>query len=171
MKYFVTLSGRTIEVELHAGGVRVDGREVAAEMRELPGTRLRHLLLDGRSLPLVATQPEAGVWELHVEGARHRVEVVDERTRAIRAMTGQGATQKGPAAIKAPMPGLVTRIEVAPGDAVRAGQGVVVIEAMKMENELRADADGIVDQVLVAPGQAVEKGAVLVQMRAPETAS
>ena len=171
MKYYVAISGRTIEVELHASGVRVDGREVAAEMRELPGTPLRHLLVDGISLPLVATQTEPGVWDLHVDSVRHRAEVVDERTRAIRAMTGQGAAPKGPAAIRAPMPGLVTRIEVAAGDSVRAGQGVVVIEAMKMENELRADADGIVEQVLVAPGQAVEKGAVLVQMRAPEAAS
>ncbi len=171
MKYFVTIAGRTIEVELHAAGVRIDGREVAAEMRELPGSQLRHLLVDGSSLPFVATQSEAGVWDLHVEGARHRAEVVDERTRAIRAMTGQSTAQKGPAPIKAPMPGLVTRIEVAAGDTVRAGQGVVVIEAMKMENELRADADGIVEQVLVAPGQAVEKGTVLVQMRAPEAAS
>ena len=170
MKYFVTIRGRTVEVELHASGARIDGREVAAELRELPGTRLRHLLVDGGSLPFVAAQPEPGQWELHVEGARHRVEVVDERTRAIRAMTGQSAAQKGPAAIKAPMPGLITRIEVAAGDVVRAGQGVVVIEAMKMENELRADADGVVDQVLVAPGQAVEKGTVLVQMRAPEAA-
>ena len=170
MKYFVAISGRTIEVELHAAGARVDGGDVDAELRELPGTRLRHLLVDGHSLPLIATLAEPGVWDLHVEGARLRAEVVDERTRAIRAMTGQAVAQKGPASIRAPMPGLITRVEVAAGDTVRAGQGVVVIEAMKMENELRADADGIVDQVLVAPGQPVEKGAVLVQMRAPEAA-
>ena len=168
MKYFVEIAGRTIEVDLHAGGARVDGRDVSAELRELAGTRVRHLLVDGRSRTLVAASVEAGIWELQVEGARHRVEVVDERTRAIRAMTGQTAAATGPKPIKAPMPGLITRVEVAAGDTVRAGQGVVVIEAMKMENELRADADGIVEQVMVAPGQAVEKGAVLVKIRAPE---
>lgn len=171
MKYFVTIAGRTIEVDLHAAGARVDGVEVDAELRELSGTRVRHLIVDGRSVTLVAEAQEPGIWELDVAGARHRAEVVDDRTRAIRAMTGQSAAPKGPAAIKAPMPGLVTRIEVEAGDSVRAGQGIVVIEAMKMENELRADADGIVDRVLVEAGQAVEKGAVLVQMRPVTEAS
>ena len=166
MKYFVTVSGRTIEVDLHAGGARIDGREVDVQLRELHGTRLRHLLIDGASLALVATPVDAGIWDLHVEGARHRVEVVDERARAIRSMTGQSSGPRGPAPIRAPMPGLVTRVEVQSGDMVRAGQGVVVIEAMKMENELRADADAVVESVLVTPGQAVEKGTVLVQLRA-----
>ncbi|HUF12101.1 MAG TPA: biotin/lipoyl-containing protein [Longimicrobiales bacterium] len=170
MKYFVTVSARTIEVDLHASGARVDGMEVRADLRELPGTRVRSLIVDGRSLTMLAVPLESGIWELQVAGARHRIEVVDERTRAIRAMTGQGAAPRGPAAIRAPMPGLVTRIEVAAGDSVRAGQGIVVIEAMKMENELRADADAVVDRILVEPGQAVEKGAILVQMRAAEAA-
>ena len=171
MKYFVTIAGRTIEVDLHTTGARVDGRDVEADLRELPGTRLRHLLVDGVSLPLIAAPVEQGVWDLHVEGARHRIEVVDERTRAIRSMTGQSTAVRGPAPIKAPMPGLVTRIEVQAGDRVHAGQGVVVIEAMKMENELRADADAVVESVLVTAGQAVEKGAVLVQLRALEEGS
>lgn len=169
MKYFVEVAGRMVEVDLHASGARVDGVEVQADMRDLPGTRVRSLIVDGVSLTMLAVQAEAGVWELQVAGARHRVEVVDERTRAIRAMTGQSAAPRGPAAIRAPMPGMITRIEVVAGDSVRAGQGVAVIEAMKMENELRADADAIVERVMVEPGQAVEKGAVLVQMRAPES--
>lgn len=168
MKYFVTIGGRTLEVDLDPRGARVDGREISAELRELPGTPVRHLLADGHSLPLVATPVEPGVWDLHVAGARHRVEVVDERTRAIRSMTGHAAGARGPAPIKAPMPGLVTRVEVAVGDTVRAGQGVVVIEAMKMENELRVDADAVVEQVLIAAGQPVEKGAILIQLRALE---
>jgi pyruvate carboxylase subunit B len=63
------------------------------------------------------------------------------------------------------MPGLVTRIQVAPGDRVRAGQGVVVLEAMKMENELKAPADGVVDRIEASLGQPVDKGAVLVVLR------
>jgi pyruvate carboxylase subunit B len=170
MKYYVTVAGKTYEVDLHAGGACVDGAEVGAEMRELAGTSIRHLLVDGRSLAMVAATPEPGIWELVVEGARHRLEVVDERTRAIRSLTGLTAAPKGPAPIRAPMPGLVTRVEVAAGDSVRAGQGIVVIEAMKMENELRADADGVVVEIMVTPGQAVEKGAVLVQLRPAEAA-
>ena len=65
-------------------------------------------------------------------------------------------------AIKAPMPGRVMRVLVTVGDRVTARQGVVVVEAMKMENELRTPRDGVVKEVLVAPGAAVETGAVLV---------
>ncbi|HEY0673364.1 MAG TPA: acetyl-CoA carboxylase biotin carboxyl carrier protein subunit, partial [Longimicrobiales bacterium] len=63
----------------------------------------------------------------------------------------------------APMPGLVLRVDVEAGQQVNAGQGVVIIEAMKMENELRADAAGVVARILVQPGTAVEKGTVLVE--------
>ncbi len=74
------------------------------------------------------------------------------------------AVRAGPAPIVAPMPGLIVRISVAVGDKVEAGQGVVVMEAMKMENELRATASGTVRRVEVAPGTAVEKGALLVAL-------
>jgi biotin carboxyl carrier protein len=62
------------------------------------------------------------------------------------------------------MPGLVVRINVEPGDPIRAGQPLVVMEAMKMENELRATSDGVVRAVRVQPGAAVEKGTVLVEI-------
>jgi pyruvate carboxylase subunit B len=65
------------------------------------------------------------------------------------------------------MPGLVVRVEVAEGQSVTAGQGVVIMEAMKMENELKAEAAGVVGKILVQPGQAVEKGAVLIEFRDP----
>jgi pyruvate carboxylase subunit B len=103
---------------------------------------------------------------MHIDGRRLNAEVVDERTRAIRAMTRAAAGPTGPKPVKAPMPGLVVRIEVAPGDAVRAGQGVLIMEAMKMENELKADSAGVVSRIHVAPGQAVEKGAVLIEFSA-----
>jgi len=69
------------------------------------------------------------------------------------------------------MPGLVLRIEVAEGDAVSEGQGVVIVEAMKMENELRASGAGVVSRVLVAEGEAVEKDQVLVELAAPDEES
>ncbi|HSJ07617.1 MAG TPA: acetyl-CoA carboxylase biotin carboxyl carrier protein subunit, partial [Longimicrobiales bacterium] len=85
---------------------------------------------------------------------------------AIRAMTGRSAASTGPKPVRAPMPGLIVRVEVAEGDHLQPGQGVVVMEAMKMENELRADGEGVVARVLVTPGQAVEKGAILVEFEA-----
>lgn len=169
MKYYVTLRGRTLEVELDGAEVRVDGTPVRVDLAAVPGTDLRHLLLDGRSHPVAARRgPEAGRWELHVGGQPLQVEVVDERTRAIRALTGAAGAAAGPKPVRAPMPGLVVRVAVEEGQHVAAGQGVVIMEAMKMENELRAETAGRVARVLVAPGQAVEKGAVLVELAAAE---
>jgi biotin carboxyl carrier protein len=167
MRYYVTVGKRTFEVELHDQGVIVDGSQVNAELRHVAGTLLRHLTLNNESHRLVATAGEArGHWDLQLDGERVRLEVVDERTRTIRAMTAHSAVATGPKPVRAPMPGLVVRVEVEVGAQVRAGQGVVIIEAMKMENELKADAAGVVAKVLVEPGTAVEKGAVLVEFAA-----
>ena len=117
----------------------------------------------------VARLQTPGVWDLHMDGRRLTAEVVDERTRAIRALTRAAAGPTGPRPVKAPMPGMIVRIEAAEGDRVKAGQGVLIMEAMKMENELRAEAGGVISRIHVSPGQAVEKGTVLVEF-APEDA-
>ena len=163
MLYHVTIGERVFRVELDAGRVLVDDVALAAvELVALPGTPVKHLLLEGRSVAVVARADDDG-WNLHVDGWPVRADVVDERTRAIRAMTGRGAGPQGPKPVRAPMPGMILRADVGAGTRVRAGQGVVVMEAMKMENELKAEADGVVARVLVEPGQAVEKGAILVE--------
>jgi biotin carboxyl carrier protein len=168
MRYYVTIDGCTHSVETGGDQVLVDGKPVRAELRVVPGTNVHHLLADGASYALVArsSPEEAGGWELDIDGERFTANVVDERTRAIRAMTGRSGAVAGPKPIRAPMPGLVLRITVAPADSVRAGQGVAIVEAMKMENELKAEAPGIVSRVLVSAGQAVEKGQVLIEFEA-----
>ena len=173
MKYFVTISGRERVIEVEGERVVVDGEGFEAHLSAVPGTPLRHLLLDAASLTLAMDQPEPGVWEVSVQGGRQRVEVVDERTRHIRSLTGPAAARSGAASLRAPMPGLVARVLVQPGQQVEAGQGLIVLEAMKMENELRAAAAGWVESVAAIPGQVVEKGQVLVQLRSgpPTTGS
>jgi len=79
-------------------------------------------------------------------------------------MAGASAENAGPAPLVAPMPGLVVRINVEAGDPIRAGQPLVVMEAMKMENELRSTSDGVVRAIRVRPGEAVEKGTVLIEL-------
>lgn len=165
MRYFVTLAGRTFEVEVDGEHVTVDGATVETDLAS--AGPLRHVVADGTSVTLLATAGEArGTWRVEAEGRRLDVDVVDERTRAIRAMTGATrSTRSG--SVRAPMPGLIVRLEVAEGETVAPGQGVVIMEAMKMENELKADGGGVVKRILVQPGAAVEKGAVLVEFAAP----
>jgi biotin carboxyl carrier protein len=163
MRYYVTVDGQTFEVDLAGDVPLVDGEPVAAALTRVADNPTLHLLANGRSHTLVARHHDRRTWDLHLDGERFEVDVVDERTRAIQAMTGQGAASKGPRPVAAPMPGLVVRVNVAPGDRVEAGQSVVIMEAMKMENDLKAEAAGLVERVTVEPGQAVEKGAVLVE--------
>ena len=169
MRYFVTVEGREFEVDLRSDVPLVDGDPVEAALSRIPGRPMRHLLVGGRSHAVVARAGEKGEWDIHLGGERYEVSVVDERTRAIRAMTGKTAAALGPRPIKAPMPGLVVRVDVEEGQTVEAGETVAIIEAMKMENDLKAESDGIVSKVKVQAGEPVEKGAVLVELAAPES--
>lgn len=163
MKYVVLIDGQSIEVEVDGDQVTIAGETHNASLNIIPGTPLRQLLLDGRPLTLSVEPLGRGRWALAPGGERLEVEVLDERTRHIRSLTGGGDQRRAAAVLKAPMPGLVVRVQAKPGDAVVAGAGLIVLEAMKMENELKAVAPGVVKTVRVAPGEAVEKGQVLVE--------
>ena len=164
MKYGVTVNGAQREVVLDGEGVHLDDELVSAHVEELPGTPVRLVTLGDEVHRVVVRREARGRYVLWLDGHRYDVEALDERTHAIRALSGASATAAGPAPLKAPMPGLVVRVNVAPGDEVAAGQALVVIEAMKMENELRAAAPGRVKAVRATVGEAVEKGALLVEM-------
>ncbi len=171
MIYHVTLGDRTIEVELGSEGVAVDGRRVEVDFARNDGAPTRSLLIDGASHSIAARRVGKETWDLHVRGRRFRADVVDERTRAIRALTGAGGAALGPRPIRAPMPGMVIRVEVAEGEKVEAGQGVVIVEAMKMENELKSESAGVVARVHVSEGQAVEKDQLLIDLEPLEETS
>lgn len=165
MRYAVEIAGRVVTVEVTRAGVTVDGRPVAARLDGRPGEPVRRLVLDGRSFGIVAVPGGArGRWRLHAGGERLEAFVLDERARAIQALVGRVALEGAAFSLRAPMPGLVLRVLVVEGEQVHPGRPLVVIEAMKMENELRAAGAGLVRRVLVAPGDAVEKGALLVEL-------
>jgi pyruvate carboxylase subunit B len=165
MKYFVRVNDDEHEVLLDASGVHIDGDDVAAQVMTVDGTPVRMVTI-GDEVHRVVVRPGAtrGAYTLWLDGWRFEVEALDERTRAIRELSGASAGPSGPAPLKAPMPGLIVRVSVQVGDQVQAGQGIVVMEAMKMENELRATAAGKVKSILASPGTAVEKGALLVEL-------
>ncbi|HUF28363.1 MAG TPA: biotin/lipoyl-containing protein [Gemmatimonadaceae bacterium] len=163
MNYIVTINGRTMEVALDAGGVRVAGQRVSAHLADVEGTPISLVTIDGVVHRVVVRRGDGrGQYALWIDGHRYEVEALDERMHAIRRLSAAGGAASGPSPLVAPMPGLIVRVNVQPGDAVQAGQGLVVIEAMKMENELRAPGAGTVRAVHARPGTAVEKGAPLV---------
>lgn len=167
MKYVVELNGERHHVELSGAGARVDGdsESTPAHLADVERTPVR-LVTIGNEVHRVIARRKAGrgVYTLWVDGYRFEVEALDERTRAIRDLTAASARPSGPAPVVAPMPGMIVRLNVAVGDTVSVGQGLVVMEAMKMENELRASTAGIVRSIHATVGVPVEKGAVLVEL-------
>lgn len=165
MKYYVTVNAEDHEVELDGATATVGGQASTAHLTDVDGTPMRLVSVDGRVYRVVVRRGDhRGAYTLSLDGHRFAVEALDERAHVIRSLSGAAAAAAGPAPLVAPMPGLVVRVNVAVGDRVSAGQGLVVMEAMKMENELRATSDATVKAVLARQGEAVEKGAILLEM-------
>ena len=166
MRYVVQLNDERKAVSLDPDGVRYEGEPaVHAELSDIEGSPVRMVKIGTHVYRVVVQRRQGrGRYTLWVDGYRFEAEALDERTRAIRDLSAATAGPSGPAPILAPMPGMIVRVSVKPGDRVEAGQGLVVMEAMKMENELRATAPGTVRSVEVSPGTAVEKGALLVAL-------
>lgn len=163
MRFWVQLDDETVPVEVR----EVEGRyrlrlgddEVEVDARLGP-TGIFSLLLEGRSYLADVRQEAEGAFVVEVEGEGYRVRVEEEARRALLARergVGRGAQR-----LTAPMPGKVVAVPVAVGDTVQPGDPLVVLEAMKMENEFKAAVAGTVREVPVRPGQAVNAGDLLV---------
>lgn len=165
MKYIVELNGDRRAVELNGPVARIGDEEFSVGLDVIEGTPVRVVRIGDEVHRIVMRRTGGrGSYTLWVDGYRFEVEALDERTRAIRDITAASAKPTGPAPIVAPMPGLVVRVNVSVGDVIPAGFGAVVMEAMKMENELRATVGGRVKSVNAEVGLAAEKGEILVEL-------
>ena len=165
MMYVVEVNGRRYHVEVDDGVAIVDGVKYSVSLHAVAGTPVRILGVNDAVHRMVLRERVArGRYRVWLDGHRYDAEALDSRARAIRDMQASVAKPAGPAPLRAPMPGLIVQLRVQPGDRVAAGDGLVVMEAMKMENELRAPAGGTVRAVHVSVGAAVEKGALLVEL-------
>ncbi len=163
MQLRIKIDGKTRQVEAAREGSRLlcrwESRAVEADAIEVaPG--VYSLLIAGRSFE-VRVEPEPGAAGLRIYAGdqQFQAEVVDPRHW--RGRRGGLLEAEGRQQVLAPMPGKIVRVLVKPGDSVRAGQGIVVIEAMKMQNEIRSPRTGTVERLLVSEGKAVNAGEVL----------
>jgi biotin carboxyl carrier protein len=160
VRYEIEAGGqpRTVDVAVDgdAWQVTIDGRVCRASMVRA-GDRWS-LLVASRSYDVKFEPAAGGAWQVHIDG---RTVPAGLRTSAQR-QRGHGVSAADDGRVVAPMPGRVVKVLVTPGMAVEARQGVVVVEAMKMENELRAPRAGTVREVRVAEGASVEAQTVLV---------
>jgi biotin carboxyl carrier protein len=167
MKFEVQLSGpsgsvkRVVELERAANGWRIsmDGQRLDADVTEVAPYTFS-ILLRGRVHEVRVAPASNGTLQVQ-DGLRTFTAAVFD-PRAWRGRRHGGAEAEGRQQVAAPMPGKVVRVLVKVGDRVEAGQGLVVVEAMKMQNEIRSPKSGIVERVLANEGQAVNNGDVLV---------
>lgn len=153
-----------VEVERHGGGYRVTigGRTLLADLGAA-GPYMRSLRLENGTQYALMHHRDGNVHQITLSGATYHVEIFDPlslmRRRADDDMGGHGV-------IHALMPGRIVRVLVAKGESVVKGAGLLVLEAMKMENEIQSPVDGVVDEIFVEAGQTVEGGAELIHVTA-----
>ena len=163
MKFIATVGSRAVEVAVTEdnGRYRVTlGEQVWDVDARLTAQGIASLIIDGVS-HVADIEDRAGECVVDIGGETYTVQV-EEHTRYIIRTRGGAAGGAGSQTVKAPLPGKITHVSVQAGDAVTAGQSLLVIEAMKMENELKASGAGTVREVRVTAGQAVNAGDVLV---------
>jgi biotin carboxyl carrier protein len=163
VKYYVKVNGRDHEVELveRLGqlAVAVDGKPLDLTYEEVDDLGQVVLLHEGLSYGLSIEGDEARV-QITLAGHFHDIQLEDERERAAHA--ADRAQGKSGGLVTAVMPGIVVEVLVKPGDTVAKGQPLLILSAMKMQNEIAAPCDGVVQQVLATAGQAVAAGAKLI---------
>ena len=161
MKYATTIGERTYLIEINRDGeVTIDGETFSIDLQPIDAVTYSLLLGHASHEALV----EANEHELAVllHGRMYTAQVLDERERRLAQRSGGLAATTGEIMIKSPMPGLIVAVPVSEGQAVKKGQTVVVLESMKMENELKAPRDGMVAAIKIVPRQSVEQHQPLV---------
>ena len=144
--------------------IEIDGRTIQIDAVK-SGRTIYSVIEDGRQFEVSVDEKGPRDFDVLVRGKLFHLEAVDERSRLLAASSKMAAS--GPQTIEAEMPGKVVLLKAAVGDTVTEGQGIVVVEAMKMENEITSPVDGVITEMPVEEGQTVETGAVLFVVEPP----
>ena len=164
MAFIAKLGDQSYTVEIEENGkavyrISVDGNEFLVDGKKTGRTNFS-LIVDNRSFEIEVDNTD-DEYRVLVDGRNYRIHLVDERR--VRVGAAQSGLQlQGRQMVSVPMPGKIIAVLVAVGDAVELGQGLVIVEAMKMENEVRSPISGEVKEIKVKPGDTVEGGALLV---------
>jgi acetyl/propionyl-CoA carboxylase alpha subunit len=155
MKYIATIGDQEYLVEiLDEHHVLVDGRSIEVDFSEISDQPVYSLLLDGNSYEAYV-YPTDKTWQVLLHGRLYPAMVEDERERRLRAAAGSQVQESGEYYLKAPMPGLVVAISVVEGQPVKKGDVLIVLESMKMQNELKSPRDGVAARLRVKAGDSV----------------
>jgi biotin carboxyl carrier protein len=157
--YIVSLEDRGERIEM-----AIDGKPVELAYTSRRNKHRFLMLIDSMSYDVEVNRKD-GKFSVFIYGREFEVRAEDERLAKLREVAGFEVPGNSRKEIVSPMPGLIVQVLKREGDRVAKGEGVVIMEAMKMENELKAESDGEIGEILVKPGQSVEKGVCLVRFK------
>jgi biotin carboxyl carrier protein len=160
VKYFARVGAKEYEIEIDQDQVWVNGELAEVNLKQVGIPELYSILFGGRSYDMLV-QPERFTYTITFRGEQYQVQVEDDRSRRLNSGRRAPSLPQGELAVKAPISGLVVKVLVQPGQAVEDGQALVLLEAMKMENEIRSLRAGVVKSVAVTAGKRVEQNEVL----------
>jgi len=164
MRYITTVEDKQYLVEIiDDKHVSVDGKVYEVDFESVSGQPVYSLIVNGKSHEAYAAPGEDN-WQVLLRGRLFPITVEDEREKRLRSAAGGGVAETGEFHLRAPMPGLVVAIPVVEGQAVTKGQVLVILESMKMQNELKAPRDGTIGRVRVKSGETVEQKQTLLSV-------
>ena len=165
MKYITTIEDKQFTVEIiDEKHVSVDGKVYEIDFESVSGQPVYSLIVDGRSHESYIYQGEEN-WQVLLRGRLYPVTVEDEREMRLRAAAGGRVAETGEFHLRAPMPGLVVTVTVTEGQEVKKGEVLLILESMKMQNELKAPRDGTIGRIRVQPGESVEQRQTLLSVQ------
>jgi len=163
VKFFAHSNGHAFELDIQPDRDRLlvtcNGKEIVVVLDEAKWS-IRTAFLGDRRLDFGWDRRD-GTYSLHIEGIEYEVVVRDPKTELLAQVVGGGPAANAAAEVRAPIPGLISKVLVKPGEAVKKDQSILCLDAMKLENEIRSPRDGVVRTIQVQPGQAVDKGQTL----------
>ena len=165
MTYAASVEGETFHIGLDdPEEIAVNEQHYAASIESTGGASLYSLIVDNSSYEVHVEERE-GSYRVLLLGQRYDVRVEDEGTRrAARARKARKPSEEEYFLVRSPIPGLIFDVPATEGQEVKQGEILVIVEAMKMENELRAPRDGVVKATFVVPGDSVDKGTPLITL-------
>ncbi|MEI6289945.1 MAG: biotin/lipoyl-containing protein [Chloroflexota bacterium] len=156
MKYITTIDNKEYTVEIEDDKhISINGKKLDVDFESVSGQPVYSLLIDGKSHEGYV-YPDEKNWQVLIRGQLYEAIVEDEREKKLRTAAG-GVSDDGEFHMKAPMPGLIISIPVNEGDIVQKGQVLMILESMKMQNELKSPKDGTVHRIRVKAGETVEQ--------------
>jgi len=164
MKYVTSTGDESFEIEINGeNDLLVNGQRMLIDFRSVVGQSVYSLIVNGKSYEALVQPTEEGL-EVLLHGQLFQVSIEDERQRRLRQSTGSTTVRRGEFHLKSPMPGLIVTVHVREGQEVKTGDRMIVLESMKMQNEISSPTDGTVRTLRIKPGDSVDQNQVLLTL-------